>query len=162
LDSLSLNNGSYGPLIAEKIKNVKKVLQTKLNTKVFSSYDPQTNNSAGFRIDTPRVQQFLQTHFPGYTIKLWTHYDSAGIVNGQPSEVSMEYISVDKMTVLIAVRKKMDLNEIYKILQIGKLYAKHNVGRQLCCMVVTTEMTPDSTEIAEKCKIKVHLVEKEL
>jgi len=103
----------------------------------------------------PRARDIINQEYPGCSIIKWTFFDSRGTVNGSPQNVSANIVKGDSSRNLFEVLQTTNVQDIERIIKIGKLYKSQNPNHPLSCFIITGNVLDNVMNIANKCKIKI-------
>eukprot|EP01120_Amphizonella_sp_Union-15-10_P002948 TRINITY_DN13245_c0_g1_i1.p1 TRINITY_DN13245_c0_g1~~TRINITY_DN13245_c0_g1_i1.p1 ORF type:complete len:146 (-),score=31.08 TRINITY_DN13245_c0_g1_i1:33-428(-) len=110
---------------------------------------------------TVSTKQIVSETFPNCSVREWNGKDDEGMVFGFAVEISLKLIELEQVVYLLDVSPYVDNAQVAALLRMGKFYSTCsemlNMGKKLCCVVVTPFITPSANKVCESANVKVLL-----
>jgi len=155
-----------------KIRNeIRHSLAITTQLRTHSSNNSQINNGKNhsgepyITLTTPissikdsKVRNILSRNFPGANIVTWNYYDAEGAIEGNPENITVDFIHNRDSYQLLDVKDKVGVEDIATLLRIGKLFNGIFPQISLGCVMVTSKITPQASIVADACKMRLYII----
>jgi len=98
----------------------------------------------------------INSEYPGSALYKWTFFDSRGTVSGQSQNISVNIAKSENSRSIFEVIQNPSIQDIERIIKIGKLYKSQNPNYPLTCFILTPSNVQETVmNMANRCKIKI-------